>query len=74
MTDVKAITIEYLKKHKFDGLFSSGGECACLINDIFCCGAEGVEDCKPGYRIECDGMCEEGGGCEFHVGIKKAAP
>lgn len=39
----------YLKQHGFDGLFSPG-ECACLLEDLAPCGAEGIAECVAGYK------------------------
>jgi len=60
---VQQIIIEYLKKHNFDGLYSSMGECCCGIQDLMPCGGDGISNCEPGYKTVCD--CGEG--CLFHI-------
>ena len=58
MTDeltVRNIMVKWLKEHGYDGLFSSDGDCACEINDLFPCeggigGIDGVPNCQPGYK------------------------
>lgn len=45
--DVKKITLEYLRKHGYDGL--AGDECACKLDDLFPCGYAGIEACEAGY-------------------------
>lgn len=62
--EVKEIVIKYLKDHKFDGLFSSGCECACELEDLFPCCEYGLISCKPGYKMPCD--C---GDHNFHIGL-----
>lgn len=39
----------YLEQHGFDGLFSPG-ECACLLEDLAPCEADGIDECVAGYK------------------------
>lgn len=66
MTDVRDIVTQYLKDHKFDGLYSEAGECACQISDMFPCGDGPFPECSAGVKIPCDGTCDYGP-CEFHI-------
>ena len=43
----------FLVAHNFDGLFNSGGDCACDLNDLSPC-QEMTESCEAGYKTECD--------------------
>lgn len=62
MKEVRDIVAEYLKKHKFDGLYNISGVCACKLDDLIPCeGAQG--ECTVGYKVPCD--C--GGGCGWHI-------
>lgn len=38
----------FLKENNFDGLYHTGTECGCKLNDLFPC-KEDAFDCKPGY-------------------------
>jgi len=64
---VKEIVTEYLKANGYDGLWCADGGCACIIGDLApCCG--NMDECEPGYRVECDPeTCTLGGDCEFHI-------
>ena len=58
--NVREITIEYLKRNEYDGLFNAIGECGCSLDDFAPCG--GIEDrCEPGYVNNCTtcAACEE---------------
>lgn len=46
--NVKEIIENHLKANAYDGLCSD--ECGCVIGDLFPCGFEGVERCKPAYK------------------------
>lgn len=65
------IIANYLRKNKFDGLVSGGGECGCELSDLWPC--ENMQsDCRPGYKIKCDpDNCSADGDCDWHIGIKK---
>jgi len=56
------IVEEYLREHKFDGLFHEDGGCGCLLEDLNPCGHIGAE-CHPGYKVKC--RC--GDDCDFDV-------
>ena len=57
--------IEYLHRHKYDGLYSGGTkECACMNYELMDCESY-CEDCKPGYVGDCN--C---GKHELHIGPK----
>jgi len=65
--NIEKIISDYLESDDYDGLFNESTGCACLLNDLFPCGGDGILSCKPGYKM--DGCTEECGlGCEFHVG------
>ena len=44
---VDVIVGEWLQKNGFTGLITDG--CGCVVGDLFCCSADGVEQCRPGY-------------------------
>ena len=67
MMPVKEIVKEWLTQHKYDGLFSESGECACVTNDLMPCDSEGIGCCEPGYLMDCD--CGEEH--DFHIGLKE---
>lgn len=49
--NVKEIVVIWLKRHKFDGLYSE--DCGCSIDDLFLCGGQGMfENCKPGVKTD----------------------
>lgn len=58
MSTVHDIVKKYLTDNKFDGLVSNCGECSCTLDDLFPCGAEGVECCVAGHKTTCDSECE----------------
>lgn len=45
---VKEIVKRFLIDNDYDGLWTD--DCGCFINDLFPCCAEGVENCRPGYK------------------------
>ena len=55
---VKDIVIEYLRAHKFDGLFYTDGDCACKIDDLFPC-QEGADKCEAGCFADTKNNDEE---------------
>ncbi len=65
--DIKSIVEEYLRKNKFDGLFSNHFDCGCEISDLMPCN-DLIPDCEPGYKVPCndDGSCD--GLCDWHIG------
>ena len=73
--DVKGIIEGHLRINGYDGLFNEG-ECACELSDLMpcCAGIESIRDCHPGYKSPCDGNCEYGYGCSWHIGRDKPAP
>lgn len=53
MMEAKDILIDYLKTHKFSGLFNGVVDCGCDIGDLGPC--DGIQlDCEAGYKVECD--------------------
>lgn len=60
MTDVVGMVADWLKRHKYDGLYNPEC-CACLIDDLAPCG-EMQNECRPGYRADCSDAC----GCEHY--------
>jgi len=64
--DASTMLHNYLADNGYDGLFNSDGECACLADDLAPCGYLS-ENCKAGYRQECD--CGENH--DYHIGYKK---
>ena len=65
--NVKEIVEKHLKENGFDGLFCPG-ECACMLEDLFCCGSDQCSECEPGYYR--DDVTPE---FEFTIGLKKTA-
>jgi hypothetical protein len=59
-----SILRDYLTTHGYDGLYWPG-ECACLVDDFAPCG-DIPRECRPGWRVPCDGTCDAGR-CQFHV-------
>jgi hypothetical protein len=49
---VKEIVKTYLKKNKYDGLYSATGLCGCEMDDLFPCD-NNFDDCKPGFKKFC---------------------
>lgn len=58
---VKDIVIFYLVKNGFDGLCCE--DCGCELDDLMPCAGNdnwnSMDNCKPGYKVYCDGNCEE---------------
>ncbi len=66
MTGIEIVE-EYLRKHGYDGLYNSDGECACLTEGLLPAPGDcGLAECEPGYKAPCD--C---GDHDFHVQEKK---
>ena len=63
---IKAIVEEYIRIHKFDGLWNGDIECACEASRLFPCDEPDHEHCKVGYKIDCD--CGEH---DWHIGKKE---
>ena len=71
--DLRRIAKEWLQKNGYDGLFDRSAECACFLDDLMPCGSfENAEYCKPGYKIPCDGTCDQGK-CDGHITEQKPA-
>jgi len=62
--EVKEIVDQFLKREGYDGLYSEGLECSCVVGDLAPCGNI-QEDCRAGYKIP---GCSCGEGCMFHIG------
>lgn len=54
-----------LKERGFDGLWNPDGECACLAENLYPCGAR-QEKCRPGVMVPC--RCGEH---DFHIEDRK---
>ena len=67
--NVKEIVEAYLKANGYDGLFNPHANCACLSNDLVSCDGNPC-DCQPGYRIPCDGTCDDPP-CDYHISATK---
>jgi hypothetical protein len=68
---VKNIIIDYLKKHKYDGLFATGEDdkCCCDLNNLIKCDNYKLcSSCSPGYKVQCDCRTSK---CEFHIVNKR---
>ena len=63
---VKEIIIKHLEDNGYDGLVSSGCECACKLDDLNPCD-ESMIDCEAGYLTKCN--CDMD--CDFHISTKK---
>ena len=70
---IKEIVEQYLKDNGYDGLWNPDVNCGCAVDDLFPCSGDngGIIDCEPGYRVPCDGNCDWGGECEFHIVPKR---
>ena len=65
--EVKDIIIKYLRDNSYDGLCNPDIECACGIEDPYCCNCDGILNCQPAYKNICmpelikkmvhDGIC-----------------
>lgn len=68
--NLQGMVADWLKTHGYDGLCNPG-VCACLLDDL-CPGGDYCPgpDCQAGYRVPCDGSCDEGK-CRFHVVAEK---
>lgn len=65
---VKGIVAAHLLAHGHDGLAhpTAGCGCGCLVDNLMPCD-ESADRCVPGRKVACDGSCEWGPGCEWHV-------
>ena len=66
--EVEKIVEAWLKDHGYDGLFSSDGECGCVIGELAPC-MEIKGDCCAGYQAPCDPMA----GFDFVIQAEKPA-
>ena len=67
---LREIITAWLTANGYDGLYSR--ECGCRLNDLIPCDEPDINDCAAGYLAPCDPeTCENGGGCEWHIGPKK---
>lgn len=51
---VKSIVKDYLKAHRYDGLYCPGIECGCAVASLMPCAGlrdGGFDDCQPGYTV-----------------------
>lgn len=68
---VKDIVAAYLEVYGYDGLYGPPHNlCGCKVGDLFPCGCDGSEDCKPGYFGVVDPDEDE---CEFIIQAEKPA-
>lgn len=68
--DVRTITLDYLRRNQFDGLYCEDA-CACKLDDLFpCCGTTGPLGCQPGYLQPQELADAEG--YEFMIGPERA--
>jgi len=71
---VKKIISQWLISEGFDGLYNTGLECACGLENLIPCESDPSE-CLPGYRNPCDiehcgyeeSGCDDPGGYDFHI-------
>ena len=49
---VREIVLGYLIDHEYDGLYSDMGQCACDLESLMDCEAEGTCQYSPGYKAE----------------------
>ena len=61
---VVEIVMEYLKEHKYDGLYDAECGCVCTLDDIAPCGNIGLF-CEPAYKAYC-GICRKRDKCETY--------
>lgn len=47
--NIKEIVENWLKKHKYDGLYNPNIECGCFLDDLMPCN-EVCSDCESGYK------------------------
>jgi hypothetical protein len=69
--DVKALLVEVLRAQGFDGLWSDGGGCACIVDDLVPCDGP-CHECQAGYLLPKpwpDHIDPDG---DFCIGEKKA--
>ena len=59
---VRDIVIEYLKAHKYGGLYNEAGKCGCPIEKLVPCEG-GIEHCSPGHETHCGGRCGDLDAC-----------
>jgi hypothetical protein len=62
---VEDIVHGWLNEHGYGGLYSDSGGCGCELDDLWPCGYH-FNDCKPGYKVQCDGTCDDPP-CGFHI-------
>ena len=59
MGTVKEIVEKFLREKGYDGLYNDDIECGCHLGDLIPCQSEGIEYCKAGKLVPCDGTCED---------------
>lgn len=70
--NVKRIVEIYLKHAGFDGLLEEHCECACEVSDLMPCESEHINQCRAGWKTECDPeTCNLEGDCDWHITIDK---
>ena len=62
--DVRDILKAWLKEHGYDGLYNE--ECGCEVDDLSP-GDCMTTHCTAGYKVDYDGACPCGEGCDFHI-------
>lgn len=44
------ITKKFLIEKGYGGLCNPENECGCMLEDLFCCSSDGIQDCQAGYK------------------------
>ena len=69
--NLREFAAHHLRQEGFDGLFNAADiQCACLIGDLMPCDTPGIE-CTPGYKVPCDGACDDPDICQGHLAAHK---
>ena len=58
---------DWLKSHRYDGLYNADDVCGCLLDDLAPCEDFSDGDCEPGYKANCTEDCDHGGPCKYHL-------
>jgi hypothetical protein len=66
--DVRRIVAKHLEAFGYDGLYSPRNDCGCELSDLMPCDEEGIGDCEPGVKDDCDPEhCMADGECPWHI-------
>lgn len=66
LATLREIIAEHLKQGGYDGLMNRDEFCACKVDDLLPC-EWSPAGCVPGHTVPCDGECEYGDGCTWHI-------